>query len=162
MLVPNIFIQMSLWILTAESRKTKSKLQGRKKKAVYTCKDPHVKQWKQWEGSAGKQFGINPDLLRLGIILEVIIQSNKEKAMGRTKWESDISLALIFWGGFFTYVRDCPSQSMKDEGQGNASECGECGGVFIESRALPRHSALLVEVPLTLFKGILFSQGCAS
>lgn len=62
--------------------------------AIYTCKHSYIKQDKQWEASAVKRFGINPDLLRLGRILEVIIQGNKEKATDWIKWNSDVCLAV--------------------------------------------------------------------
>lgn len=138
------------------------------KKAIYTCKHSHIEQGKWWEGSAVKWFGINPDLLRLGRILEAIIQGNKEKTMGGTKRESDVCLALILWVGFLSMLRSAHNvkQSMKDEGEGKASELEGvevclCRG-HVHSPALPRHGPLLVEVPLSLLKCILFSPGCTS
>lgn len=79
----------------------KEERQGKKGPRGGKCKHFHIK----WEGSEVKFVHY------LGTTEEVKIQGNKEKAMGRIKWKSDVSLALILSEGhkyFFPSSEECP------------------------------------------------------
>lgn len=97
----------------------------------------------------------------LDTVVEVILQGNKEKAIGSENLKYVLLLSFEKeTNPFLLMLRSAlnRNKSMKDEGKEKASECG---GVFIQ-RLHPQPSPAKTQRSAGLSKCILFSQGCAS
>lgn len=143
-MVPGISIQMSLWILTEEKRKDEEKnTKGRE------CKHFHMTQHKQWEGSEVKLFHF------LDTVVEVILQGNKEKAIGSENLKYVLLLSFEKETNPFLLMlrsalnRNSPWRMRGKERLQNAEVCLYRG--CIRSLLLPRHSALLVSLNASSF-----------